>query len=515
VRRFLTESLSAVSRGAILPALIILSVWTADASSQSLQRTSGVGIGDIVARVSADTLMTRVRELCGEKRVTILGMDTLITNRLDGKDSTNNELAGDYLEQQFLRLGLLAGSQRFQDRGRNVLAIQRGVTYPDIKYIICGHYDAATLGFPGADDNASGTAGVLEAARLLSRHSFDYTIEYILWDGEERGLVGSREYARDARLQADSIAGVINLDMIAFDSDSNSRTTLQYNLPIGAPLVTAMQSINTAYALGLDMQPQLTPTTPSDNYSFTQSGFAAFLLIEDFNDFTPHYHKVTDRPATLTIPFFKRMTQAAVGTLALLAGLRAEPQQPLPIAPENGITGVYDPVVLEWTPVEDVDYYRVQLATDASFNNPLLDTDTLHSPSIAVHGLERMRLHYWRVQACGVSGCSRWTEFWSFETALVNAIDALPPVAAARLLTPVPHPFGARARIDFVLPLAAEAEIAVYDLAGRRIALLGAGRYPAGLSSVDFDAGRVPSGLYILRLVTAEGMLHRTVLHLR
>lgn len=280
------------------------------------------GIGEILSRVSPDTLMDRVRELCGEKRVRVLGMDTVITNRFDGRDSTNNELVGDYLEHELLRHGLNAGSQIFGDRGRNVIGIQRGAIFPEISYIICAHYDAAVFQYAAADDNASGTAAVLEAARLLAPYHFDYTIHYILWDAEERGLVGSRDYARAARMRGDSILGVINLDMIAWDSDGDARTTLQYNLPIAEPLIAVMQTVNDSFSLGLEMVPEVKPTTPSDSYSFAQSGYPAFLFIEDFADFTPHYHKATDRPATLNVPFFTAMTKAAVGALALLAGVR-------------------------------------------------------------------------------------------------------------------------------------------------------------------------------------------------
>lgn len=484
-------------------------------AAQQFRPDAAVGIGEIITRVSPDTLMDRVRELCGEKRVRVLGMDTLITNRFDGLDTADNELAGDYLEQELLRHGLLAGSQRFQDRGRNVLGIQPGIAHADIKFIICAHYDAATFRFPGADDNASGSAGVLEAARLLSRYSFDYTIEYIFWDAEERGLVGSREYARAARARGDSIIGVFNLDMIAWDSNGDSRTTLQYNLPSGLPLIAAMQTINDSFALGLDMRPELTPTTPSDNYSFTQSGYPAFLLIEDFKDFTPYYHKATDLPSTLNVPFFTRMTQAAVGGLALMAGLRSEPPTPMLLAPANTATNVYDPAELVWSPAEGADSYRVQLASDPSFLNLLLDTDTVRSTSIRVSDLDRSRRFYWRVQACGAAGCSRWSEFWNFETATVNDVTSPPSVAAAQLFTPAPHPFRAGTEISFTLPQQTSVRVELYDMRGRRAAVIADGRYDAGRSSIAFDARTLPAGLYILRLSTPEAILQRQVIHLR
>jgi hypothetical protein len=384
-------------------------------SAQQAQRAA-TGVVDILAKVSGDTLMDRLRELCGEKPVRIGGEDQLITNRFDGRDSVDNELAGDYLEQELLRHGLLAGSQRFQDRGRNVIGLQPGVTHPDIMYIICAHYDAAFPHHPGADDNGTGTAAVLEAARLLSRHNFDFTIAYILWDAEERGLVGSNDYARAARMRGDSILGVLNLDMIGYDSDNNSRAALQYNLPIGLPLVETMLAVNDSFNIGLDLYVELESTTPSDNYSFTRQSYPSFLFIEDWKDFTPHYHKESDLPSTINVTFFTRMTKNAIGALALLAGLREDPRVPLPIAPAAGATGVADPVVFVWSDEEGSDRYHLQVASDASFLTLLFDRDTLHEATATVTGLAHWTHHYWRVRACGPTGCSRWSEFRSFRT---------------------------------------------------------------------------------------------------
>jgi hypothetical protein len=249
------------------------------------------------------------------------GSYTLITNRLDGFETENNELAGDYLEEQLEQYGLIVRSERFQERGRNVIATQAGMTHPDIKYIICAHYDAARFQYPGADDNASGTAAVLEAARLLSEYSFDYTIEYCLWDAEERGLVGSGVYANAARQRGDSILGVINLDMIAWDSDDDMRACLEYNNDSALELVWMMQSVNTTYDVGLDLYVRVRSTTPSDNYSFTKNNYPSFLFIEDWADFNTHYHGLKDTPDNLNVPFFTGITKVAVGGLAILAGV--------------------------------------------------------------------------------------------------------------------------------------------------------------------------------------------------
>ncbi len=96
----------------------------------------------------------------------------------------------------------------------NVMAIQRGTKYPDEYVIVSSHYDHPDG--PGADDNASGTAGVLEIARVLSQYSFDRSIIYINFNVEENGQIGSLEYSKECARQNMNILGVFNLDMLGW-----------------------------------------------------------------------------------------------------------------------------------------------------------------------------------------------------------------------------------------------------------------------------------------------------------
>lgn len=96
----------------------------------------------------------------------------------------------------------------------NVIAVQLGTEFPDEYIIISSHYDHPDG--PGADDNASGTAGVLECARILSQHEFKRTILYIPFNGEERWMVGSYPFVHKCARENMNILGVFNLDMIGF-----------------------------------------------------------------------------------------------------------------------------------------------------------------------------------------------------------------------------------------------------------------------------------------------------------
>jgi hypothetical protein len=104
----------------------------------------------------------------------------------------------------------------YYDTARNVVAVQLGTEYPDEYVIVCSHFDTG-YGSPGADDNASGTAGVIEIARVLSKHKFKRSIVYLNNNAEETGLWGSRTFAGYCRHYDINILGVFNLDMIGYN----------------------------------------------------------------------------------------------------------------------------------------------------------------------------------------------------------------------------------------------------------------------------------------------------------
>ena len=127
-------------------------------------------------------------------------------------------------------------------------------------YLICAHYDAIgsrtkggwnwrTDPAPGADDNASGVAAVLEAARVLSQVDLPWTVRFALWSGEELGLHGSREYAGRAGDDDDRILGVINIDMVGYNRQRN-RVELVTN-PASQWIVDLLEGANERYDIGL------------------------------------------------------------------------------------------------------------------------------------------------------------------------------------------------------------------------------------------------------------------------
>ncbi len=207
-------------------------------------------------------------------------------------------------------------------RPPNVIGELTSHTNPDEILIICGHLDDMPSGSlaPGADDNASGSVAVLLAAELLSRYPWTCSLRFALWTGEEQGLLGSASYAQRAYALGEEILGVLNLDMIAWNT-AGSQPGIdlhadQVGVPTSMQLAQLFSDVVTAY--GLDLDPQIVPngTGASDHASFWDFGYPAILGIEDFSDFNPYYHTTDDLLAHTDLSYYTEFVRASLATLA-------------------------------------------------------------------------------------------------------------------------------------------------------------------------------------------------------
>jgi Zn-dependent M28 family amino/carboxypeptidase len=224
-----------------------------------------------------------------------------------------NELAGFGL-QTTLHPFTYSGSTYY-----NVVAVQPGAVRPDEIYIVAGHYDSVNN--PGADDNASGITGTLEAARILSHYQFEATIIYIGFDREEQGLIGSNAYATEH--QDDNIMAMISMDMIAYNNGNNSVDL--YGRSTSNPLKYALRDAIWQYGNGLGVELN-DAFDASDHAPFEWQGFQACLMIEDWGN--PYYHSQmdsVDTPNYIDYVLATNMTRSTVGYLATAAGLVPEP----------------------------------------------------------------------------------------------------------------------------------------------------------------------------------------------
>ena len=279
----------------------------------SISTTFAVNVSDIVNGVSQSTYTNYLDNM-------------LYTHLGDSRGfSKQHDLARTNIYDSLQSYGLNTSLDPFTMSGStyyNVVGVQTGSTRPNDIYIVGAHYDS--VGNPGADDNASGTAGVVEAARVLSQYDFEATLIYIAFDREESGLIGSNAYAQEHA--GDNILGMISLDMIAYNG-SNSKKAWIYGHTESDPIKNALASAMSQYGNGL-IASIGGSLDGSDHAPFEWLGFDACLLIEYDLSSNPQYHQAgdsVDTPGYINYAYAANMVRSTVGYLATSAVLVPDP----------------------------------------------------------------------------------------------------------------------------------------------------------------------------------------------
>jgi hypothetical protein len=271
-------------------------------------------VSDIVARADAAEFQSYLRVLTGVDPITT-DPPYYLQNRWSlGSDIL---IAADWIEQHFAAAGLITGQQVFDPTyGPNVIGELPGLRQPADIYIICGHYDtyhgADQLHAPGCDDNGSGTATVMLAARLLSQYRFAATLRFVTFSGEEQWMVGSQAYCAAAQAAGDNILGAINLDMFLHPSFDNYDPDPDHDIDIGGNATSSWLAERVAADMGaytpaLEKEVHISPDFVSNQWAFWQFGYDAVGLIENtpqeiWGGSNDAYHQLTDvldNPATL------------------------------------------------------------------------------------------------------------------------------------------------------------------------------------------------------------------------
>ncbi|MBN2432993.1 MAG: M20/M25/M40 family metallo-hydrolase [Acidobacteria bacterium] len=233
--------------------------------------------------------------------------------------------AGNYLYDFFREMGLEVEFDDFSFYGyntRNVVATLPGRCRPEEVVIICAHYDSINRNgvgeAPGADDNASGTAVVMEAAWILRHYSLENTVRFVCFSAEEWGLFGSEHFAAAAADDGENIVAVVNLDMVAYTDFVPEDLDIICN----GPSIWLGQLFAAAAEMYTDLDVKRI-TNPmfiySDHSSFWDNGYSAVCGIEDANVTYPYYHSEFDTFDKLNMDFCTRSARAAVSAVAELA----------------------------------------------------------------------------------------------------------------------------------------------------------------------------------------------------
>jgi Tol biopolymer transport system component len=273
---------------------------------------SKVSRQDVIARVTSNLAAETDLRARGERMFAPIAADVrrtlaeISTSRiytyeetLFGFDSKHisrpgNKLAGEYLFNLYTSFGYQPEYQWFEPRGAlggksaNVVATLKGTVNPELVYVVSSHYDSNTAS-PGADDDSSATAALLEAARVLAKRPMPATIVFASFTGEESGLLGSREFVRRARESGMKIVGGLNNDMIGWCNDERLDNTIRYSNP-------GIRDVQHAASF-------FTRLITYDALYYKSTDAAAFY--EAFGDIvggigsypvlgSPHYHQATD-----------------------------------------------------------------------------------------------------------------------------------------------------------------------------------------------------------------------------
>jgi hypothetical protein len=319
-----------VSLPLLLASLALLLLLAGIASAAPTQPPQTIAfdstVAAIISEVTTPTLAYELAGLTGERPVTVAGSLYTFTTRCSYVTEAIS-MTTRYAYEQFAGYGLDVAYHDYvwDERPlRNVVAEKPGLVDPEEIYLITAHVDDLPAGplAPGADDNGSGSVAVLMAARLLAPYDLAHTVRFVLFTGEEQGLRGSAAYAVDCAARGENIQGVVNLDMIAFNSDGEPVIDLYGHTAVDGSLELTRLFSDVVGVYGLNLIPERFsdrwPIQASDQWSFLEQGYPAFLAIEDMDDSTPEYHQVTDRLATLDLDYYTDFTRAAIATVAHL-----------------------------------------------------------------------------------------------------------------------------------------------------------------------------------------------------
>lgn len=231
----------------------------------------------------------------------------------------------------------------------NVVAELPGTAAAGEVVVVGAHYDAE-VGTPGADDNASGVAAVLELARRFAGRAPARTIRWVLftneeWSNSQGSVMGSSVSAQGAKARGERVVAMLSLEMLGYYDETPGAQTYPFprdsafarslDLPETGDFVAvvgrfadtelvdrlsgAMRSAGTARVAGAALPPVLKDIYRSDHAHYWFAGYPAVMVTDTSNMRNPHYHKASDTPDTLDYVRMAGVVDAlgaGVGTLA-------------------------------------------------------------------------------------------------------------------------------------------------------------------------------------------------------
>ncbi|MDD3802818.1 MAG: M28 family peptidase [bacterium] len=315
---------------------------------------------------------------------------------------------------------------------KNVVGLKRGTISHDTCIVVGAHYDDYSNNYyiaPGADDNASGSAGVLEAARSLMSVESDYDIYFVLFSGEEFGLYGSEYFVNNYIIpNSMHVLGMVNFDMIGYNPSSTYQYDL-YGMTHSLPLKNIFKMMADTFTTLITHIGG--SSSGSDHYPFDLAGFKSAFAIE--YDFSPVYHSTKDSIHLLNFDFMKELAQTGTATAYYLS------QMPLPVTDFSIVDNGDSSVSVSWikTINNDISSYRIYYKKEGDAFEQFADAPDTNEYNVSslIPGL----LYTFRITPIDTSGIEAFSEATdtvrpSFVPNKISCIDAYGSSSEIRIL---------------------------------------------------------------------------------
>ena len=264
-----------------------------------------------------------------------------------------NLKAIEYLQKTMASFGYEPELQWLRDRPyktANVVATLKGTENPNLYYLLCSHFDSVARG-PGADDNSSSTAVLLETARVLARHPLPSSLIFAAFTGEESGLWGSREFVRRAIERKLQVLGAINNDTIGWTEDHRLDNTIRYansglrDLMHAASIgFSRMVTYDSHYIRSTDAVPLF------ETFGNVVAGLGSHPVLGN-----PYYHTAQDRLEVVNQELIEEATKFMVASVIMMTS------SPSPVREVKALLKEDGSVDITWAPNPEkgIVYYLV------------------------------------------------------------------------------------------------------------------------------------------------------------
>ena len=179
------------------------------------------------------------------------------------------------------------------------------------------------------------------------------------------------------------------------------------------------------------------------------------------------------------------------------------PVAPILLTPENADLKTDTALNLSWQSTTGAEYYKIQVAGDAGFNNLIYNIDSISATSYAIDNLDFNMTYYWRCHAFSLAGESAWSETWWFQTRFPTGLDKLqkPPIIDFKIF---PNPVKEETTILYSIKRAGLVTLGIYDFVGREVVSLVNKHQTVGRYRINFNAADLESGIYYFRLISSD-----------